>query len=129
MGFTILVVDDSSVMRKIISKNLRQGGVKIDQLLEAGDGIEGLEQLTKWQCDIILSDVNMPNMDGLEFVRKIRKQPRLDTCRIIMITTESGEDIIDEAMNAGANGYLDKPFTPDQIATKIDSIIRCSPNS
>lgn len=124
MGFTVLVVDDSSVMRKIISKNLRQGGVKIDHLLEAGDGQEGLEQLTKWQCDIILSDINMPNMDGLEFVKEVRKQSNLDQCRIIMITTESGVDTMDEALNAGANAYVVKPFTPDQISEKINSLIR-----
>ena len=124
MGFTVLVVDDSSVMRKIISKNLRQAGVKIDHLLEAGDGQEGLEQLEKWQCDIILSDINMPNMDGLEFVKEIRKKRQLDQCRIIMITTESGTDIMDEVMNAGANGYVVKPFSPDQILDKINRAIR-----
>lgn len=119
MGYTVLVVDDSSVMRKIISKNLRLAGVKIDHLLEAGDGQEGLEQLTKWQCDIILSDVNMPNMDGLEFVKEIRKQSKLEQCKIIMVTTESGVDIVDEAMTAGANGYVVKPFTPVQLSEKI----------
>ncbi|MCH8124641.1 response regulator [candidate division KSB1 bacterium] len=124
MGFTVLVVDDSSVMRKIISKNLRQAGVKIDHLLEAGDGQEGLEQLEKWQCDIILSDINMPNMDGLEFVKEIRKKRQLDQCRIIMITTESGTDIMEEVMNAGANGYVVKPFSPDQILDKINRAIR-----
>ena len=124
MGFTVIVVDDSSVMRKIISKNLRQAGVKIDHLLEAGDGQEGLEQLEKWQCDIILSDINMPNMDGLEFVKEIRKKRQLDQCRIIMITTESGTDIMEEVMNAGANGYVVKPFSPDQILDKINRAIR-----
>ncbi len=124
MGFTVLVVDDSSVMRKIISKNLRQAGVKIDHLLEAGDGQEGLEQLEKWQCDIILSDINMPNMDGLEFVKEIRKKRQLDQCKIIMITTESGTDIMEEVMNAGANGYVVKPFSPDQILDKINRAIR-----
>ena len=123
MGYSVLVLDDSSVMRKIISRNLRQGGVQVDQLLEAGDGNEGLAQLTNQKCDLILSDVNMPNMDGLTFVKEVRRRTELNRSKIIMITTEAGVDIMDEAMSTGADGYILKPFTPDQLSAKIKAVM------
>jgi two-component system chemotaxis response regulator CheY len=117
----ILIVDDSSTMRKIISRSLRQAGLAVDTIYEAGDGIEGLNALGAGQIDLILSDINMPNMDGLEFV----KQARAQGCKapIVMITTEGGEDIIGEAMNSGANGSIRKPFTPDQLQEKLGGLI------
>ena len=117
----VLIVDDSSTMRKIITRSLRQAGLSVDTILEAGDGIEGLNALGSGSVDLILSDINMPNMDGLEFV----KQARAKGCNapIVMITTEGGEDIIAEAMNSGANGSIRKPFTPDQLQEKLGGLI------
>lgn len=117
----VLIVDDSSTMRKIISRSLRQAGLTVDNIYEAGDGIEGLNALGAGAVDLILSDINMPNMDGLEFV----KQARAQGCKapIMMITTEGGEDIIGEAMNSGANGSIRKPFTPEQLQEKLGGLI------
>jgi two-component system, chemotaxis family, chemotaxis protein CheY len=117
----ILIVDDSSTMRKIISRSLRQAGLAVDNIYEAGDGIEGLNALGASPVDLILSDINMPNMDGLEFV----KQARAQGCKapIMMITTEGGEDIIGEAINSGANGSIRKPFTPDQLNEKLGGLL------
>ncbi len=117
----ILIVDDSSTMRKIISRSLRQAGLAVDTIVEAADGIEGLNALGSNPIDLILSDINMPNMDGLEFV----KQARANGCKapIMMITTEGGEDIISEAINSGATGSIRKPFTPDQLQEKLGGLL------
>lgn len=119
----ILIVDDSSTMRKIISRSLRQAGLPIDDILEAGDGIEGINalQTSGKNVDLILSDINMPNMDGLEFVKAVRANGY--TMPIVMITTEGGEDVIAEAVASGAKGSIKKPFTPEQLGEKLGGLL------
>jgi len=87
-----LIVDDSSVMRKIVERALRQAGLDPLVVYEAGSGTEGLEQLRDRQVDLILSDINMPSMDGLEFLRQIRAQNLAPGVPVVMITTESSEE-------------------------------------
>ena len=108
----VLIVDDSSVMRKIVTRGLRQAGFKIDEILEAGDGAQGLAAATSNQVDLILSDWNMPNMDGLTFVKELRK---VQQTPIVMVTTEGGESKVKAAVDSGANGHIKKPFTPDTL--------------
>lgn len=117
----ILIVDDSATMRKIIKRVLRQAELAFDEILEAGNGLEGLEQLTS-QSDIgvILSDVNMPEMDGLTMVAKVRETHGPDKVRIMMITTEGSDEIRNKALVAGANGYITKPFTPESIKEALE---------
>ncbi len=117
----VLIVDDSSTMRKIISRSLRQAGLAVDGIIEAGDGVEGLHMLGTNKVDLILSDINMPNMDGLEFVRQVRSNGC--TTPIVMITTEGGEDVIREAVTSGANGSIRKPFTPEQLQEKLGGFL------
>lgn len=119
----VLIVDDSSTMRKIISRSLRQAGLAIDDILEAGDGIEGLNVLATAgkKIDLILSDINMPNMDGLEFVKQVRANGQ--SMPIVMITTEGGEDVLNQAMQNGANDSIKKPFTPDQLNEKLGGML------
>lgn len=123
MGYSVLIVDDSSVMRKIIRRNIHQTGIPLELEIEAGDGVEALNVLANNSVHLIFSDVNMPNMDGLSFVKAVRSKPELAHVKIIMITTEAGEDIADEAITAGANAYIVKPFTPDQLNSKIQSVL------
>ena len=114
MTKNVLIVDDSATMRKIIMRGIRQAGIDNAEFTEAGDGVEGLAAVDGNQFDLILSDVNMPNMNGLDFVREV--SGRLDAPPpIVMITTEGSEEVISEAMSRGANGYLKKPFTPEKI--------------
>jgi two-component system chemotaxis response regulator CheY len=117
----VLIVDDSSTMRKIISRSLRQAGLPVDEIFEGGDGIEGLNVLAGKSVDLILSDINMPNMDGLEFI----KQARANGCKapIVMITTEGGEDILKQALENGASDSIKKPFTPDQLNEKLGGLL------
>lgn len=117
----VLIVDDSSTMRKIISRSLRQAGLAVDDIYEAGDGIEGLSVLGSKSVDLVLSDINMPNMDGLEFIKQVRSNG--NSVPIVMITTEGGEDIINEALSSGASSSIKKPFTPDQLNEKLGGLI------
>jgi two-component system chemotaxis response regulator CheY len=118
-----LIVDDSSVMRKIIERSLRQAGLDSLIVFEASSGIEGLEVLRSKKVDLILSDINMPSMDGLEFVRQIRSQQLAPEVPVVMITTESSEEHVKQAIQAGARGYIRKPFTADQVKERVLSLL------
>jgi len=115
MGKNVLLVDDSSTMRKIIGRSLRQAGIDFDNIFEAGDGLEALEVLEKEKVDIILSDINMPNMDGISFLREKASRANMKNIPVLMISTETGDDIIGEAKSLGAVGAIKKPFTPDKV--------------
>jgi two-component system chemotaxis response regulator CheY len=117
----ILIVDDSSTMRKIISRSLRQAGLAVDDIYEAADGIEALSAMEGKTIHLILSDINMPNMDGLEFIKCVRAKGV--AIPIVMITTEGGEDILKEAINNGASDSIKKPFTPDQLNEKLGGLL------
>ncbi|MGE3166589.1 MAG: response regulator [Planctomycetota bacterium] len=115
----ILIVDDSAVMRNMIKRALASGGVQAE-ILEAGDGQLALAQVPN-DPDLILCDWNMPNMDGLTFVRELRKLG--STTPVLMVTTETHFSKQTEAKNAGANGFVAKPFTPDQLASQIKEVV------
>jgi two-component system chemotaxis response regulator CheY len=115
----VLIVDDSSVMRKIVGRSLRQAGVEVQQLLEASNGSEALTVARENPLDLILSDINMPLMDGLEFVRQLRCIEAAQNIPVIMITTEAGEAHVVQALSCGASGYIRKPFTSEQIKERI----------
>jgi two-component system chemotaxis response regulator CheY len=115
----ILIVDDSSVMRKIVERALRQAGLDPMIVHEASNGIEGLEALKAGKMDMILSDINMPSMDGLEFVRQIKEQNLAPGVPIVMITTESSEQHVKQAILSGARGYIRKPFTAEQVKERV----------
>ena len=115
MAKTVLIVDDSNTMRKIVSRSLRQAGIEFDTILEAADGLEALEVLRGNKVDIVLSDINMPNMTGLEFLKAKAEDDAIKDVPVIMISTETGADIINEAKSYGAKGAIKKPFTPDLI--------------
>ncbi len=123
-----LIVDDSSVMRKIVERSLRQAGLESLVVFEAGSGIEGLEILKSKEVDMILSDINMPSMDGLEFVRQLRSQQLAPGVPVVMITTESSEEHVKQAIQAGARGYIRKPFTADQVKQRVLSLLSAGMN-
>jgi two-component system chemotaxis response regulator CheY len=114
-----LIVDDSSVMRKIVERALRQAGLDPLVVHEAGSGIEGIDLLKAQSVDLILSDINMPSMDGLEFLRQIRAQNLAPGVPVVMITTESSEEHVKQAIMAGAQGYIRKPFTAEQVKERV----------
>ena len=114
-----LIVDDSSVMRKIVERALRQAGLEPLVVHEAGNGVEGLTLLKEKPVDLILSDINMPSMDGLEFLRQIQERHLAPGVPVVMITTESSEEHVKQAIQAGARGYIRKPFTAEQVKERV----------
>lgn len=121
-----LIVDDSSVMRKIVERALRQAGLELLVVHEAGSGTEGLDLLRAQPVDLILSDINMPSMDGLEFLRQIRVQNLAPGVPVVMITTESSEEHVKQAIEAGARGYIRKPFTAEQVKERVLPLVRAA---
>jgi len=121
-----LIVDDSSVMRKIVERALRQAGLDPMVVHEAGSGVEGLEVLKSRQVDLILSDINMPSMDGLEFLRQLREQNLAPGVPVVMITTESSEEHVRQAILAGAQGYIRKPFTAEQVKERVLPLVHAA---
>lgn len=123
MGKKIMIVDDSSTMRKIVSRSLRQAGIDVEEILEASDGQEALNTLADTNVDLILSDINMPNMDGLEFLRQKGADDGIKNIPVVMISTEGGADIIGEAKSLGAKGSIKKPFTPDKVNDTLGDLL------
>lgn len=115
----VLIVDDSSVMRKIVERSLRQAGFDTAEVLEAGNGAEGLAVVSQEKLDLILCDINMPIMNGLDFVKKLSTVPNAKGVPVVMITTEASEGHVVQAISAGARGYIRKPFTPDQVKEHV----------
>ena len=116
-----LIVDDSSTMRRIIINTLAKLGHQ--ECVEAGNGREGLDRLATAAVDLVITDWNMPEMSGIEFVRNLRASEKTKNVPILMVTTNAAKDDIVEALRAGVNNYVVKPFTPDTIKEKIEAII------
>lgn len=121
MSKTALVVDDSATMREMVSQALRDCGF---EPLAAGHGRDALDQLARTSpVDLIISDVNMPVMDGIEFVAEVRKQPTNAYTPILMLTTESDTSMRERGKQAGATGWLVKPFNPDMLRKVIAKVV------
>lgn len=121
MAKTILIVDDSSSLRTVVKMALQRAGYEVQ---EAGDGQEALtklEQLAK--VHLIVSDVNMPNMDGISFVKALKQIPAYKFTPVIMLTTEAGDDKKREGQAAGAKAWVVKPFQPPQMLTAVAKLI------
>jgi two-component system chemotaxis response regulator CheY len=119
----ILIVDDSAAIRKILQRVLRQTELNLGEISEAGDGTEAVEILRNRAFGLILSDINMPQMDGLQLLARIKEMDHLKNVPVIMITTEGGQGKVMEAVQLGAMGYVRKPFTADQIKEKLAGVI------
>ena len=123
MPVDVLIVDDSAAIRKILQRVLVQAEVQLGQVVEAGDGVEALARLKETRVGLILSDINMPNMDGLQLLNAVKADESLRSVPFIMVTTEGGTSKVMEAVNLGAVGYVKKPFTAEQIKEKLAGII------
>jgi two-component system chemotaxis response regulator CheY len=119
----ILIVDDSAAIRKILQRVLGQANVPISQVFEAGDGLEALEVLKSQNIGLVLSDINMPNMDGLQLLSQVRAVEQWKNVPFVMIPTEGSHAKVLEAVQLGASGYVRKPFTPDQIKEKLAGLV------
>jgi len=119
----VLIVDDSSVMRKIVERSLRQAGLDLEEVVEAGNGIEAIAAVREGAFDLILSDINMPAMDGIEFLRQLGTIESAKGTPVVMVTTEGSESRVVEALSIGAKGYIRKPFSPDQIKERVSPLL------
>lgn len=122
MAINILIVDDSSVMRKMISKTIKISGIGIDTIFEAENGKEGLELLNQHWIDVLFIDVNMPIMDGMEMLDHVRNRPDTKDLPILIVSTESNEKRIREIDQKKA-GFVHKPFTPEVLREKIEEVL------
>ena len=123
MGRSLMIVDDSATMRKIIMRTVRMSGLDFDRTEEAGSGVEALQKLEAGPVDVMLCDVNMPEMNGTELVKKARELPSCSSTKIVMVSTESAQDLIDQVMTDGADGYITKPFTPEKFQEKLTPLL------
>ncbi len=123
MPLDVLIVGDSAAIRKILHRVLEQTDLQIGKVWEASDGLEALAVLAANQVGLILSDINMPNMNGIEMLAKIKEKATLTQAPIIMVTTEGSQEKVMQALELGARGYVRKPFTPDQIKEKLVGLI------
>jgi two-component system chemotaxis response regulator CheY len=122
MAKTIITVDDAATMRKLIGFSLRSAGHTV---LEAEDGVRALALLTSRDVDLVITDINMPNMNGIDLTRKLRSLPRHRSTPILVVTTESELAIKSQAKAAGATGWILKPFQPDQLLAAVGKVLGC----
>jgi two-component system chemotaxis response regulator CheY len=123
MAFNILVVDDSTAIRKILIRVLRQTALAIGEIFEARDGLEALEIVRKQPLNQVLSDINMPNLDGLGLLAELKGAEQWRNLPVVMITTEGSEEKVSQAIMLGSAAYIRKPFTAEQIQEKIGALL------
>jgi two-component system chemotaxis response regulator CheY len=119
----VLITDDSAAVRKILRRVMLQTDLPFGHIYEAADGLEALRCLRFNTVNLILSDINMPNMDGLQLLRKLKRNAEFRHIPVIMITTEGGQAKVLEAVQQGAAGYVRKPFTAEQIQKKLQDLL------
>jgi len=123
MAYNILIVDDSIPMRAVIKKIIKASGFDVGEFFEASNGREALKVLNEKWLDLVLTDYNMPDMNGLELVEEMKRDETLMSMPVIMITTEGSKERVEEFMAKGIIGYIKKPFTPEQIKQKLIEIM------
>ncbi|MCX7982163.1 MAG: response regulator [Syntrophales bacterium] len=123
MAFNILIVDDSMSMRSVIKKIISLSGFKVDEYLEASNGREALNILARNWVDIILSDINMPEMNGIELLKELKKDELYKQIPVVFITTEGSKERMEEAIQEGASGFLKKPFLPEELRALLCQLV------
>jgi two-component system chemotaxis response regulator CheY len=120
MAKTILIVDDSTSIRQVVAFTLKQAGFAV---VEGTNGQEGLDQLAHQRVDLIVTDLNMPVMDGITFIKNLRSRPGMKGIPVLMLTTESQDSKKQEGKAAGATGWIVKPFHPDKLLATIARVL------
>lgn len=123
MALQILIVDDSPAMRAFIRRVVRLSGMDVAEYFEAANGEEALALLGSQSIDAVLTDINMPVMDGETFVRKMRDAGPLQSTPVIVISTDATANRIETMLSLGAVGYLQKPFGPEQLRNELDRVL------
>jgi two-component system chemotaxis response regulator CheY len=126
MAFSIMIVDDSPVMRSFIIRILKMSGLEIRECLEASDGEEALAKLRQHNVDVILSDINMPKMDGEELMRALAADPELVSIPVIVVSTDRTEGRLKIMQSLGAKGYVTKPFSPELLRAEMERVMEAA---
>jgi two-component system chemotaxis response regulator CheY len=123
MAYKILIVDDSLPMRSVIKKTVKASGFRVGELVDASNGKEALDIVKRKRFDLVLTGYNMPGMDGLELIGEMKNDDMLKDIPIVMITAEGSQQRVAEFMEKGTAGYIKKPFTLEEIKSKLDHIL------
>jgi two-component system chemotaxis response regulator CheY len=123
MAFNLMIVDDSPVMRAFIARIVDLSGLDVAECLQASNGQEALDMLREKWVDIILTDVNMPTMNGEEFVRRLDEDDLLRTVPVLVVSTDGSEHRVQRMMSLGAKGYVTKPFSPEQLRERMEQLL------
>lgn len=123
MSFTVLIVDDSPAMRAFVRRILDMSGLEVGRCLEAADGLEALRLARREKVEVILSDINMPVMDGEEFVRQLNADPELRHIPVVVVSTDRTETRVQKMLALGARGYVTKPFLPEALRQELERVL------
>lgn len=123
VGLDMLVVDDSPVTRKMVRRALGLCGLEVKEVYEAGDGAEALEALSSHHVDLVLADINMPVMNGMELVERMSKDPKLSNVPVVIVATPMSQDRVEQVLDRGARAYLAKPFRPEALRDVVIQIL------
>lgn len=123
MAYNVLIVDDSLPMRAVVKKTITASGFTVGRFFDAGNGKEALEILRQEWLDLVVTDYNMPDMNGLELLGHMKADEILKTIPVVVVTTEGSQQRVKEFMDGGAADYIRKPFTPEEIRNKLSRIM------
>jgi two-component system, chemotaxis family, chemotaxis protein CheY len=123
MAYNVLIVDDSLPMRAVMKKTLKASGFNVGNFFDAGNGKEALKVLRQDWVDLVITDYNMPDMNGFELLSQIKADEALKAIPVVVVTTEGSQQRVREFMEAGAADYIRKPFTPEEIRNKLGRIM------
>ena len=123
MSSNVLIVDDSGIMRQMIKRSLLMAGLDIDEMYEADNGITAFAQMATHDVSVVILDINMPVMNGVQFLSRMDDDPRLCDIPVVIASTEGSETRIEQLMQNGARGYLRKPFHPEQLRDVLEPIL------
>ena len=115
MSGNILIVDDSATVRQMVKRTLAMSGLDVDEIYEAGNGIEALARLADHHVDVMMVDINMPTMNGTQLLERMKQSDRLKDIPVVIASTEGSQTRIDQLRRDGAYGYVRKPFKPEQV--------------
>lgn len=123
MAYNILIVDDSAVTREVMSRTIRLSGIPLGNIFQAAHGGEALKVLDEQWVDMVFTDINMPVMDGMQFVAEMQKRADWERLPVVVVSTEGSKNRMEELEKSGISGYIRKPFTPEQVADMIQKVM------
>jgi two-component system chemotaxis response regulator CheY len=123
MAYNILIVDDSPAMRMVVRRVLDLSGIELGKCLQAGNGQEALDVLRRECVDLVLTDINMPTMDGEELVRRVEADDSLRSIPVVVVSTDRTDGRMRQMLALGAKGYVTKPFLPETLRAELDKIL------